>query len=424
MKQILLTLCTAIIITLSLNAQTATDSISPSYALGADTIQPTSTPIFDHDSLAAYSASLDSLAHNLFINRNYIPCDDLPDTVMSCDDSIYIQRLQSLPYIMEMTYNPIVRNYIEMYARRPRQIATMLALGQHYFPLFEQKLEQYGLPLELRYLPIIESALNPQATSPVGAAGLWQFMIATGKIYKLEINSLVDERRDPAKATDAAARYLADLYKIYGDWHLVIAAYNCGPGNVAKAIRRSGGKRRYWEIYDYLPRETRGYVPIFIAANYIMNYHKEHNICPDQIAHDYITDTVMITDRVHLEQIAHGTGIPLDQIQFLNPQYRNKIIPGNIKPYPLSLPLDQINQYSINRDSILAYKPELVARELKATPLDYDYSGSGVKYYKVKSGDTLGGIAARYRVTVSQLKRWNNIKGTMIRIGQRLKIYK
>lgn len=402
--------------------QTVSDTV---YALGSDTAEVTPASVQDTDMVYVHDFMLDSLVYEFFTQQNVYTDCSLIDTgeYRFYPDSVYMSRLQALPYVMEMPYNSIVKQYIEMYARRQKQVGVMLGVGRsYYFPIFERALEKYGLPLELCYLPIIESALNTRAVSPVGAAGLWQFMVATGRMYGLEVNSLVDERRDPIKASDAAARYLGDLYKLYGDWHLVIAAYNCGPGNVAKAIRAAGGKRGYWQIYPYLPRETRGYVPIFIAANYIMNYYKEHNICPSEPAHAFTTDTVMIRDRVHLQQIADVTGLGLDELRFLNPQYRHDIIPGNVKPYPLVLPLDNINMYAECRDTILRYKPELAARQVKADPDGY---GSGdVRYYKVRSGDTLGGIAARYRCTVKQLQRWNGLKGTTIRIGQRLRIYR
>lgn len=382
---------------------------------------------FESDSIAqrfAYSKT-DTLFLDYYLKNAYQTECSLIDSsaFVFCSDSVYMARLQALPYVVEMPFNSIVKRYIETYAKRPKSVGYMLGIGRTlYFPVFEAALERHGVPLELCYLPVIESALNPRATSPVGAAGLWQFMVYTGRVYGLEVNSLVDERRDPLKSSEAAAKYLASLYDIYDDWLLVIAAYNCGPGNVAKAIRHSGGKRDYWSIYPYLPRETRGYVPIFIAANYIMNYYKEHNICPAEPKVVFATDTVMVRDRVHLQQIADVSGIDIETLRFHNPQYRHDIIPGNIKPYPLTLPLAHADAYVIHRDSILRYKPELAARQVKADPDGY---GSGdVVYYKVKNGDTLGGIAAKYRVKVSQLKRWNNINGTMIRIGQRLKIYR
>lgn len=243
-------------------------------------------------------------------------------------DSVYIDRLSRMPTVMEMPYNEIVRKFIDMYAGRLRnQVAFMLSACNFYMPIFEEALDAYGLPLELKYLPIIESALNPSAVSRAGACGLWQFMLATGKIYGLESNSLVDERRDPIKATWAAARYLKDMYDIYKDWNLVIAAYNCGPGTINKAIRRSGGKTDYWEIYNYLPKETRGYVPAFIAANYVMTYYCKHNICPMETDIPEATDTVQVSRNLHFEQISDLCGISLDQIKSLNPQFKKSIIP-------------------------------------------------------------------------------------------------
>ena len=343
------------------------------------------------------------------------------DTIIAeLPDSIYKQRLQALPFIIEVPYNEVVRRYILRYVKHsPRQLASLQRKAQYYFPIFEDILAKHQLPFELCYLPVIESALNPQAHSPVGAAGLWQFMPATGKKYGLEINSLIDERMDPILSTEAACRFLKALYNVFGDWNLVIAAYNCGPGNVAKAIRIANGKRNFWEIYPYLPRETRSYVPLFIAANYIMNFYQEHNMCPATPLFNYATDTVMISDRVHLQQIAEKMNIPLAELQFLNPQYRYDIIPGNIKPYPLVVPFEHINSYALNRDSILAYKPELAKREIKLEP-----SEGEIVYYKVKNGDTLGGIAKKYRVSVKNLQKWNKLKSTTIRVGQKLKIYK
>ena len=363
----------------------------------------------------------DTILHNYFLEKAFqIDCERTDSGAVYYSDSVYMARLQSLPYVMEMTYNKVVKSCIERYARCPKDVGYMLGIGNtYYFPMFEEALERHNVPLELKYLPVIESALNARAKSPVGAMGLWQFMVGTGKIYGLEVNSMVDERRDPRKASDAAARYLADLYKRYNDWHLVIAAYNCGPGNVSKAIRIANGKQNFWEIYPYLPRETRSYVPLFIAANYIMNFYEHHNMCPATPLFNYATDTVMISDRVHLQQIAEKVGISLDELKFLNPQYRYDIIPGNIKPYPLVVPFEHVNSYALNRDSILAHKPELAKREIKFEP-----SEGEVVYYKVKSGDTLGGIAKKYRVSVKNLQKWNKLSSTTIHIGQKLRIYK
>ena len=363
----------------------------------------------------------DTILHNYFLEKAFqIDCERTDSGAVYYSDSVYMARLQSLPHVMEMTYNKVVKSCIERYARCPKDVGYMLGIGNtYYFPMFEEALERHNVPLELKYLPVIESALNARAKSPVGAMGLWQFMVGTGKIYGLEVNSMVDERRDPRKASDAAARYLADLYKRYNDWHLVIAAYNCGPGNVSKAIRIANGKQNFWEIYPYLPRETRSYVPLFIAANYIMNFYEHHNMCPATPLFNYATDTVMISDRVHLQQIAEKIGISLDELKFLNPQYRYDIIPGNIKPYPLVVPFEHVNSYALNRDSILAHKPELAKREIKFEP-----SEGEVVYYKVKSGDTLGGIAKKYRVSVKNLQKWNKLSSTTIHIGQKLRIYK
>lgn len=358
------------------------------------------------------------------------------DCVSSMDapafpDSVYIARLMSLPYQMEMPYNEKVRSFIDLYTvRRRKQMAYLLGMSDYYFPIFEEKLNAYGLPLELRNLPIIESALNPGAISHAGAAGLWQFMVLTGRMYGLEINSLVDERCDPIKSTDAACRFLRDLYGIYGDWHLVIAAYNCGPGNVNKAIRRAGGKHDYWQIYPYLPAETRGYVPIFIAANYAMNFAEEHHICPVKVNMPLMVDTILTGNRMHLEQVSAVLDLPLDELRALNPQYRKDILPGNGKNYALCLPMNYSGAFIDKEADILSYKadslvnnrrPEIEMAQKSST--ESNGSGSTV-YYKVRSGNTLGGIAQKYHITVAQLKKWNHISGTTIRVGQTLKICK
>ena len=272
-------------------------------------------------------------------------------------DSVYIDRLSRIPAIMEMPYNDIIRKFIDMYAGRLRnQVSFMLSACNFYMPIFEEALDAYGLPLELRYLPIIESALNPSAVSRAGASGLWQFMIGTGKIYGLESNSLVDERRDPIKATWAAARYLKDLYAIYQDWNLVLAAYNCGPGTINKAIRRAGGATDYWTIYNYLPKETRGYVPAFIAANYIMTYYCEHDICPMETQLPSATDTIHIHKDLHLQQVAEVCNLNIDQLRSLNPQYKKDIVPGNSELCVLRLPNNTVSSFIDRQDSIFAYK--------------------------------------------------------------------
>ena len=343
-------------------------------------------------------------------------------------DSVYIDRLSRMPVIMEMPYNDIVRKFIDTYTNRLRgQVAFMLSACNFYMPIFEEALDAYNLPLELKYLPIIESALNPSAVSRAGATGLWQFMLATGKLYGLESNSLVDERRDPIKATWAAARYLKDMYDIYKDWNLVIAAYNCGPGNINKAIRRAGGKTDYWEIYNYLPRETRGYVPAFIAANYVMTYYCKHNICPMETNIPKSTDTIQVNQKLHFEQIADICHIPVEEIKSLNPQYKRNIVPGDSKPCILRLPTETISTFIDNQDTIYAHRSkELFKNRRTVASVDAKTSsGSGkVIYYKIRNGDTLSNIASKYGVSVRQLRQWNGLRNNKIRAGKRLKIYR
>lgn len=367
-------------------------------------------------------------------------CTLVKDTA-AVPDSVYMTRLMHLPNVIPMPYNQVVRGFIEMYVnRRPRQVASLKRLSEYYFPIFEDKLMQYGLPMELKYLAVIESALNASAKSRAGAAGLWQFMPATGRIYGLEINSLVDERLDPYKATDAACRYLKSLYRLYGDWHLALASYNCGPGNVNKAIRRSGGKKDFWSIYPCLPRETRAYVPIFIAANYALNYADEHGICPDTLFEGgklkqksafmpMRVDTVMTDRRQHLQQTSEVLGLPIEELRKLNPAYTKDIVPGG-KPYSLVLPMEFTGAYIEYQDSILAYQADsLLNRQQQAIAVAQQTTSttsvtSGTNYYKVKKGDTLGAIAKRYGVSVKQIQKWNNLKSTTIQVGQKLKIIK
>ena len=344
-------------------------------------------------------------------------------------DSVYIDRLSRMPVIMEMPYNDIVRKFIDTYTVRLRgQVSFMLSACNFYMPIFEEALDAYGLPLELKYLPIIESALNPSAVSRAGASGLWQFMLSTGKLYGLESNSLVDERRDPIKATWAAARYLKDMYDIYKDWNLVIAAYNCGPGNINKAIRRANGKTDYWEIYNYLPRETRGYVPAFIAANYVMTYYCKHNICPMETNIPQATDTVQVTRDLHFQQIADLCHVPLDEIKSLNPQYKRNIIPGLSKPRTLRLPTEAISAFLDQQDTIYAHRAtEFFKNRRTVASIGQGKSASGdgnLTWYRIRRGDTLGGIARKFGVSVRQLRNWNGLRGNNIRAGRRLKIYR
>lgn len=348
-------------------------------------------------------------------------------------DEVIIERLGKLPTEIEMPFNSIVKNSIMFYAERRKQLVeNMLGLSLYYMPIFEDALDRYQLPRELRYLPVIESALDPTAHSRAGADGLWQFMNPTAKGMGLEVNSLVDQRRDPYLSSDAAARYLKQLFETYGDWSLAIAAYNCGPGNVNKAMRRAGGgKLDYWAIYPFLPAETRGYVPAFIAANYIMNYHKEHNISPALARRPIVIDTIHVTRRVHFEQISDVMGIPMSELRALNPQYKKDLIPGDIRPYSLTLPSLQTLAYVANEDSVVNHNSERYARRSVVEPASENVSGSDAKgeyvdelvthYHKVRRGETLSKIARRYGVTVSSIRKLNRC-GSKPKRGTRLKI--
>lgn len=357
-------------------------------------------------------------------------CIAVHDTT-TLPDSVYKARLQALPCVIELPYNERVRAFILRYVKRsPKQVARMMRMGEYYFPIFEQTLCRYNLPYELKYLPVIESALNPIARSYVGAAGLWQFMPGTGKLFGLEINSLVDERMDPIKSTEAACRFLSSMYSVYRDWNLVIAAYNCGSGNVNKAIKRAGGKRDFWSIYPYLPRETRNYVPIFIAANYAMNYGEEHGICKAPLEKTMLTDTIATTRRIHLQQVSDNLDIPMDELRRLNPQYSRDILPGG-SIYSLCLPSEKVGLYIEQEDSIIAYKADSLINNRRAeidlakvTGINGGYRVNGVTYYTIKRGDTLGGIAKKFHCTVKQLKQWNGLKSDNIREGKKLKICK
>ncbi len=306
--------------------------------------------------------------------KNYL----FPDTTCENPDynpeyapEVYRERLQRLPTVIEMTYNDIVQKFIDRYSGPGRrQVSAMLGAANLYVPMFEEALDFYGLPLELKYLPVIESAMNPKAVSPVGATGLWQFMLATGKHYGLQVNSLVDERRDPVKQTWAAARFLRDLFKIYGDWHLVLAAYNCGPGNVNKAIHRAGGERNYWKIYPYLPHETRGYVPAFIAANYIMNYYCDHNICPMRTKYPLQTDTIMVNRNIDMRQVATLCELDYDVLTALNPQYKTKVIPGASTPAALRLPQESVQKFLAQAANVSDEEANEYIEENKEVALD------------------------------------------------------
>jgi membrane-bound lytic murein transglycosylase D len=307
----------------------------------------------------AMTYNLDSLM-SLYMSKKYLSMPG--DCEMKNENPVftpeeYIDRLRRMPTVMEMGYNDIVQRFIDRYMAHLRHsVSYMLGATNFYVPIFEEALEAYQVPLELKYLPVIESALNPRAVSRVGATGLWQFMLGTGKQYGLEVNSLVDERRDPVRSSYAAARYLRDLYRIFGDWNLVIAAYNCGPGNINKAIHRSGGEKDYWRLYPYLPAETRGYVPAFIAANYAMTYYCEHGICPMSTKLPLETDTVVVDRDVHLEQIAKVLDLDIEMLRSLNPQYRRDIVPGATKKYAIRLPMADTGRFIDMQDSIYSYR--------------------------------------------------------------------
>lgn len=385
-----------------------------------------------------FGEQMDSLFSSWYIQNTYdvdfFRSENQALSLNSLPDSVYIKRLQSIDSFMELSYNPTVKNFIELYTQRKRGLTEMiLGLSSYYFPMFEEQLEKYNLPMELKYLPVIESALNPGARSRANAVGLWQFMYGTGKMYKLEISTFVDERRDPEKATQAAAKFLSDLYQIYKDWHLVIAAYNCGPGNVNKAIRRAGGARDYWSVYYYLPRETRGYVPAFIAAAYVMNHYQEHNLQPRYPDFPIVTDTIQVHSYLHFKQIAEKINVPEAEILALNPQYRLDIIPAKEdKPYTLRLPIEKITLYLDYEDSIFAHNREKyfpnneirVPKERSGYATgSSDVSGRDRLVYTVRSGDNLGAISQKFRVNVTDLRRWNNIHKNLIRVGQKLVVY-
>ena len=393
--------------------------------------------ITDHDIVFPESFETDTRAmmENWYLqNYTILDADVEKKDAGEVSEEEYIKRLKALPTIIEMPYNQVVRSYIDRYVKRNRTLVEeMLGMSLYYMPIFEQALEKEGLPLELKYLPVIESALNPNAVSRAGASGLWQFMVGTGKGLGLEVNSLVDERRDPYRSSEKAAAYLKDLYSIYNDWSLAIAAYNCGPANVNKALKRAGNENGdFWEIYNYLPRETRGYVPAFIAANYIMTYFKRHNISPGLARKPLITDTISINQRVHFNQIAHVLNMPIEEIRVLNPQYRQDVIPGNTRPYTLVLPSQQVYSYIMSEDSILAWHPEVYNHRDVVEPggstvsndnddSNYTYETKLVtEYHKVRRGETASSIAAHYGMSTNTFASLNG--GSYVKRGQVVKV--
>lgn len=419
-------------------------SVQTDEGVQADAFDMPEGMLISEDELMKESANINTLSEGMGTSR-----------VLSYDDSVLVSRLSRIPTTIEMPLNDVTRKFIDTYSTRMKSsVAIMLGAANFYNPIFEEALERYGLPLELRYLPVIESALRPSATSRAGAAGLWQFMIGTGKRYGLEVNTLVDERRDPIKSSEAAAHYLSDLYDMFGDWSLAIAAYNCGEGNVQKAITRSGGQEGadFWSVYNRLPRETRGYVPAFIAATYIMNYYCEHGIVPHDATLPLESDTVVVAREVSFAQIASKCHVSVDELRAINPQYRKDIVPAD---YTLRLPAGSIEDFLLYEDSIYGGNAKggllasgtrrLITENVESTPVEQTPTTTTRNVYtnnkksrstrstrtrkqqqtrnvSVKSGDTLSSIAKKNGTTVTKLRQLNGIKGDMIRPGQKVRV--
>ena len=402
---------------------TDTIKVEPKPAPRIDTLQLAHTPV-EVDSLVEAWAILHQAQSEKRFFEAYNGDDEV--AVVLPVDSLYKQRLLDMVSPMHLPYNYIVRNYINQYlSGRWSPLSNVLALSKYYFPIIEEELLVAGLPLELRYLPIIESNLSIRATSRMGAVGLWQFMPSTGKNLGLEINSLVDERCDVLKSTRAACKFLAYLYKVYGDWTLAIAAYNCGPGNVSRALARAGEScKTFWDIYDFLPRETRGYVPKFIAAAYAYTYHEAHNIAPAALPDCISSDTVMVHRVMHLGQVASTLNIPIETLRDLNPQYKLDIVPATTKAYSLRLPTRYMSEYIANEREIHSKDTLFLKEYLNPANLE-KRRAEGVGYiYTVRKGDNLGIIAKRNRTTVKEIMKWNKLKSTVIRPGQKLRIEK
>jgi membrane-bound lytic murein transglycosylase D len=394
-----------------------------------------SSGIKSDESSERITRDLDSLVNNWYVKMAYSNNtgafqDD--STLLEVSDSIYRERLSKINSVIRLPYNNIIRNHIQVYTVRQREkFCAVLGLMDYYFPMIENIFDSYGLPAEFKYLAIIESALNPNAVNRhSGAAGMWQFMYSTGRQYGLTINSVVDERKDPVKSTHAAARFIRDLYSIYNDWVLVIAAYDCGPGNVNKAIKRSGYKKDYWDIYYRLPRETRGYIPQYVAAAYAVTYYPEHNLRPLPVNIPVSTDTIMVNKDIHLSQISEVMGIPIEELRALNPQYRTGLVPGSSRPMALILPMNHLSDFIDLNDTIRSYKrdvylnkPTQIADPSHSSYLPADVKGKTKLIYIVKDGDNLGFISEWYHVPVSDIRYWNNIYRNTIRVGQKLAIF-
>lgn len=397
----------------------------PSSTLPADSIVEEIVGIIPE----SLDSDIDSLLHSWhvqYFTKREDYCHDDEENVYF-PDSVYASRLASLPRIIPMPYNNVVRDCIDLYTERRRNLVRyMLGMADYYFPIIEEVLDKHGLPIELKYLAVVESALNPVALSRVGACGLWQFMLPTGKQYGLTINSLVDDRRDPVKATEAACAYFKDMYAIYKDWSLVMASYNCGPGNVNKAIKRSGGKTNFWDIFPYLPKETRSYVPLFIAANYVMNYYCDHNLCPLETNLPLATDTIHVNKMLHLQQVSEVLQVDLEQLRALNPQYKRDIVPGNTGDAVLKLPASDTYAFVDKEDSIYQYRVEEFLPSYLVTISGGSTSGVATREqvtHIVLKNENIYTIANRYGVTPQEIKKWNRLSSNRLARGKRLKLY-
>jgi len=375
----------------------------------------------------------DSLLRVWYIHQNEVHSTsydmEVEHFTSNVTDEEFVRRFNAMNSFLPLTFNEVVKNYCILYSEKlSDRMSTLLGKMHYYWPLFDEILSAHKLPLELKTLVVVESFLKPTAVSRVGATGLWQFMYRTARGYGMRIDSWTDERMDPIRSTECAARFLSDSYKLFGDWYLVLAAYNCGAGNVQKAIRRSGGKRDFWEIYDYLPKETRGYVPAFIGAQYAIYYYKEYGIKPQASVLSVPIDTFIVHKNLHFGQLEGVLGVSSATVAEMNPQYMHSVVPGSEYPCVLRLPMEYTNAFIDNQDSLYVYQkdkffdPAVINKIKEATPAAL---GSGNKVvHKVKSGEVLGKIASRYGVTVAQIKKWNSLKSDRINVGQKLTIYR
>lgn len=417
-------------------AETATQYTAPTHIATDLTIDIDTTyaesEAYAFDDPEGMSANTDSLLSSWQARTllKKLDCSTTGWESIRMTDTMYAKRLSSMLTIIRTPYNAMVRSCIDRYTVKNRsQVSYMLGISEFYMPMIETEIDRLGLPHELKYLPVIESAMNPKAVSRMGAKGLWQFMFPTAKHYGLKSNNYIDERFDPLKATRAALTYLKDLYDMFGNWELAIAAYNCGPGNVNKAIKRSGGKTDFWKIYSWLPKETRGYLPALIAANYVMTFYEDHGICPMEPNIPVDTDTIHVNRNLHFKQIAEVCNVDIEEIRALNPQYIKDIIPGENETYVLRLTNSMIASFVENEDCVYKHNAEVhfpqasVEKILTDAKKNDDGTGNLIRH-KIKNGETLGSIAIKYHVKVSQIMKWNNMRNTNIRAGKYLKIYK